>query len=45
MAGAGHGLNHIRVLLLPSGWDGNRGWGGGAVRGIVVGHFKKFQVK
>lgn len=29
MAGAGHGLNHIRVLLLPSGWDGNGGEGGG----------------
>ena len=32
MAGAGHGLNHIRVLLLPSGWDGNGGEGGGGGR-------------
>jgi len=40
MARAWRGLNYIRVLLLPSGWDGN-----GGVRGIVMGHFKKFQVK
>ena len=40
MAGAWRSLNHIRVLLISSGWDGN-----GVVRGIVMGHFKKFQVK
>ena len=40
MARAWHGLNHKRVLLLPSGWGGN-----GGVMGIVMGHFKKFQVK
>ena len=40
MARAWHGLNHKRVLLLPSGLGGN-----GGVMGIVMGHFKKFQVK
>ena len=40
MAGAWRSLNRIRVLLIFSGWDGN-----GVVRGIVMVHFKKFQVK
>ena len=40
MARAWHCLNHKRVSLLPSEWDGN-----GGVTGIVMVHFKKFQVK
>ena len=40
MAGAWCSLNRIRVLLISSGWDGN-----GGVTGIVMVHFKKFQVK